>query len=40
MKPDWKIGSSIYTVGCTVERIRHDRRDESIFLRLTDGNVR
>src|SRR6266849_2817168 len=40
MKPDWKIDSSICTVGCSVERIEHNPHDESIFRRLTGNNVR
>ena len=30
----------IFTTGCTVERIGHDRRDESIYRRLMGGNAR
>src|SRR5207245_8588997 len=40
MKPDWKIDSPICTVGCIVERIGHNPQDESIYRRLTGGNVR
>src|SRR2546425_1468942 len=40
LKPDWKIGSSICIVGCTVERIEHNPHDESIFRRLTGNNGR
>ena len=40
MKPDWRVDLSIYTVGYTVECIGHNPHDESIYRRLTGGNVR
>jgi hypothetical protein len=40
MNPDWKIDSPICTVGCIVEHIGHNLQDESIYRRLTGGNVR
>jgi RNA-directed DNA polymerase len=40
MKPDWKVGFLIFTAGYTVERIGHDRRDESIYRRPMGGNAR
>jgi len=40
MKPDWRIDSSICTVGCTVERTGQNLQDESLFRRPTGGNVR
>jgi RNA-directed DNA polymerase len=39
MKPDWTIDLSICTAGCIVERIGQNPQDESLFRRLTDGNV-
>jgi hypothetical protein len=39
MKPDWKIDSPICTAGCIVERIGHDRRDESTYRRPMGGNA-
>jgi hypothetical protein len=35
-----EIDSSICTAGCTVERTGQNRQDESLFRRLTGGNVR
>jgi hypothetical protein len=40
MKPDWKIGLSICTIGFTVERTGRSHQDESIYRRLTGGNAR
>jgi hypothetical protein len=37
MKPDWRIDLSICTAGCTVERIGHSPREESIYRSLTGG---
>ena len=40
MKPDWRIGSPIFTTGFTGERIGHNLQGGSIYRRPTDGNVR
>src|SRR5271166_2862399 len=40
MKPGLRIDLSICTAGCTVERIGQNLQDESLFRRLTGGNVR
>jgi hypothetical protein len=40
MRPDWKIGSPIYTAEYTVERIRRSHHGESIFRRPTGGDVK
>ena len=39
MRPDWRIGSPIYTAEYTVERIKHSPREESIFPKA-DGRQR
>ena len=40
MNPDWKIDSSICTVGCTVERIGPSPQDESLERRSAGGQDR